>query len=116
MAIGDIQIDLPVPKKKNCVRMNISEKVRIHTAASHLFLEKLIVGQIRSLQCKEDYGVILNLFHGYFAGLESRIEAFITEKNYPIFIKEGNLSLFPRISGALVFRIRNKRLRIYFPK
>lgn len=61
----------------------LAENLKEQTQANHQQLEKRLVAQIKSLTSKEDYIKLLQLFYGYFGGLEERINLFIDQSIIP---------------------------------
>ncbi|NCD69302.1 biliverdin-producing heme oxygenase [Mucilaginibacter agri] len=61
----------------------LAENLKEQTLANHQQLEKKLVGQIKGLTSKEDYIKLLQLFYGYFGGLEERINLFIDQNIIP---------------------------------
>jgi heme oxygenase len=61
----------------------LADNLKDQTLTYHQQLEKKLVGQIKGLQTKADYMQLLQLFYGYFGGLEDRINLFINENLLP---------------------------------
>jgi heme oxygenase (biliverdin-IX-beta and delta-forming) len=61
----------------------LAENLKEQTLTYHQQLEKKLVSQIKGLATKEDYLQLLQLFYGYFGGLEDRINLFIDQNILP---------------------------------
>ncbi|OKS88934.1 biliverdin-producing heme oxygenase [Mucilaginibacter polytrichastri] len=61
----------------------LAENLKDQTLAYHQQLEKKLVGQIKGLTSQADYLQLLQLFYGYFGGLEDRINLFINQEQMP---------------------------------
>lgn len=61
----------------------LAENLKEQTLRYHQQLEKKLVSQIKGLTTKEDYLQLLQLFYGYFGGLEDRINLFIDQNILP---------------------------------
>lgn len=61
----------------------LADIIKEKTAGHHQGLEKKIVLKLKNLNSREDYLQILQLFYGYFGGLEDRINTYINTKTLP---------------------------------
>ncbi|WCT12221.1 biliverdin-producing heme oxygenase [Mucilaginibacter jinjuensis] len=61
----------------------LADNLKEQTLTYHQQLEKKLVSQIKGLNTKEDYLQLLQLFYGYFGGLEDRINLFIDQNILP---------------------------------
>ncbi len=52
----------------------LSEQLKLDTQANHQQLEKVLIGQMRSILTTEAYIKLLNLFYAYFGALEDKID------------------------------------------
>lgn len=55
----------------------LSDQLKEQTLAPHQQLEKKLVAQMKGINTTGDYAQILQLFYGYFGGLEQQINYFI---------------------------------------
>lgn len=61
----------------------LADNLKDQTLTYHQQLEKKLVAQIKGLQTTTDYLQLLQLFYGYFGGLEDRIKLFINQAQLP---------------------------------
>ncbi|QQL49758.1 biliverdin-producing heme oxygenase [Mucilaginibacter ginkgonis] len=61
----------------------LSDNLKEQTLANHQQLEKLLVGKIKSVATEQDYINLLQLFYGYFGGLEKVIDQYIGKDQLP---------------------------------
>ncbi len=61
----------------------LTEKIKAATLNYHQETEKILVGKMRSMRSVSDYAHILQLFYGYFGGLELLIDQYINAQNLP---------------------------------
>jgi heme oxygenase len=61
----------------------LADHLKTETLLNHQQLEKLLVGRMKAIRSKEEYLQLLQLFYGYFGGLEKKINLYITEKELP---------------------------------
>lgn len=61
----------------------LADNLKEQTLTYHQQLEKKLVSQIKGLTTKEGYLQLLQLFYGYFSGLEDRINLFIDQTILP---------------------------------
>jgi heme oxygenase len=81
--------------------LSISDRLKTYTFSSHQKLEKSIVGLIHSLRTSTDYSYLLNLFYGYFGGLECLIEQQDIKKYLPDYDDRRKAILLLEDLGAL---------------
>ncbi|MGY3052598.1 heme oxygenase [Pedobacter sp. UYEF25] len=55
----------------------LSEQLKLNTKSNHQQVEKLLVDRIRSIDALDGYVKLLQLFYGYFGGLEDKINQYI---------------------------------------
>ncbi|PJJ79669.1 biliverdin-producing heme oxygenase [Mucilaginibacter auburnensis] len=61
----------------------LTEKIKATTLQYHQETEKILVGKMKSMRSVADYAHILELFYGYFGGLELLIDKHINTQNLP---------------------------------
>lgn len=61
----------------------LAEKAKEQTGTNHQLLEKKIIAKLKDLQSTDDYLHILQLFYGYFGGLEDKINQHIGTEELP---------------------------------
>lgn len=61
----------------------LTEKIKAATQHYHQETEKILVGKMKSMRSAGDYAHILQLFYGYFGGLELLIDQYINTQNLP---------------------------------
>ncbi|QXV66434.1 biliverdin-producing heme oxygenase [Mucilaginibacter sp. 21P] len=61
----------------------LSEKLKEETKQNHQILEKVLVGNLRSIRSKDGYINLLKMFYGYFGGLEKSIEQHVDSNLLP---------------------------------
>jgi heme oxygenase (biliverdin-IX-beta and delta-forming) len=63
--------------------LNYSLQIKHQTKEAHLETERSLIPLLKSIRSKDDYGKVLQLFYGYYAPLEEKIESVITEEELP---------------------------------
>ena len=58
-----------------------TDTIKEATSQIHQQTEKVLVGKMKSMRSKQDYIDLLNLFYGYFGGLEKYIERYVNASN-----------------------------------
>jgi heme oxygenase len=71
----------------------LSLNVKTHTLSSHQQLEKILIGQMRSIRSKQDYIRLLQLFYTFFGSLEQSINYYISPQNLPDYEKRRKTEL-----------------------
>ncbi len=61
----------------------LSEKLKKETLANHQQLEKMLVGNMKSIRSTQDYVDLLQLFYTYFGALETLIDQHIDAHELP---------------------------------
>jgi len=61
------------------IKLSLSELLKQNTKSNHQQLEKLLVTKLRLISTTEDYIKLLQLFYGYFGGLEDKIIGNLSE-------------------------------------
>lgn len=69
-----------------------TDNIKEATLQNHQQTEKVLVGKMKSLRSKQDYIDILNLFYGYFGGLEQHIERYINASNLADYLQRRKTS------------------------
>jgi len=69
-----------------------TNKIKEATLQNHQQTEKVLVGKMKSMRSKQDYINLLNLFYGYFGGLELHIERYINVSNLADYLQRRKTS------------------------
>jgi heme oxygenase len=56
----------------------LTETIKTATQQYHQATEKILIGKMKNMRSLNDYSDILQLFYGYFGGLEQQIDRYIT--------------------------------------
>lgn len=59
------------------INIPTSERLKAFTSSNHQELEKLLVGHIRSINTREAYSDLLQLFSNYFGAIEAQVDPLI---------------------------------------
>ena len=59
------------------INIPTSERLKAFTSSNHQELEKLLVGHIRSINTREAYSDLLQLFPNYFGAIEAQVDPLI---------------------------------------
>ncbi|MBS7565454.1 biliverdin-producing heme oxygenase [Mucilaginibacter sp. Bleaf8] len=61
----------------------LAEKLKTDTLVNHQQLEKMLVSRMKGIRSKLEYVELLQLFYGYFGGLEEKINPYIGINELP---------------------------------
>jgi heme oxygenase len=78
-----------------------TDNIKEATLQNHQQTEKVLIGKMKSMRSKQDYIDLLNLFYGYFGGLEQHIERYINASNLSDYLQRRKTSAIAEDIEAL---------------